>query len=236
MRERHEPQEQQQSKQQARGWTTWNGKLLISTRCPENSYPPRLRQSQNSAPPAVIPAKAGIHSGSRRQVTKKNRSDNTKRRKRDMKADYTPDFARSSRRVSKAETLRYPLPIPVRNASEELEIIVHGGRPSLAPGIKEDVVGHRAVVAGVHHRRAQGVVTCSAEFCAAAQYSAAHRSSSSESPSVTCHAMIRISRLSNRYRLCEPQSLNYTNSALPAFVSFPKLSSTSSERAGPWYI
>ena len=56
------------------------------------------------------PAKAGTHLGSSRQVTKKKRSDNTQRRKRDRKADYTPDFAPSSRRVSTAETLRYRLP------------------------------------------------------------------------------------------------------------------------------
>jgi hypothetical protein len=42
-------------------------------------------------------------------VMKKNRCDNTRRRKRDMPADYTPDFTRTSRRVSKAETLRYLL-------------------------------------------------------------------------------------------------------------------------------
>jgi hypothetical protein len=42
-------------------------------------------------------------------VLKKIRSDNTRRCKRDMQADYTPDFTRASRRVSKAETLRYPL-------------------------------------------------------------------------------------------------------------------------------
>ena len=34
--------------------------------------------------------------------------DNTKRHKRDMQADYTPDSTRPSRRVSTAETLRYP--------------------------------------------------------------------------------------------------------------------------------
>jgi hypothetical protein len=60
--------------------------------------------------------------GSSRQVTKKKRSDNTQRRKRDRKADYTPDFAPSSRRVSTAETLRYPLLSPfAHHAGQALE-------------------------------------------------------------------------------------------------------------------
>ena len=55
-----------------------------------------------------------------RQVIKKKRSDSTRRRKRDMGADYTPEFARSSRRVSKVETLRYRLLLVRRNEFGQL--------------------------------------------------------------------------------------------------------------------
>src|ERR1019366_4383595 len=55
-----------------------------------------------------------------RQVIKKNRSDSTRRRKRDMQADYTPEFAPSSRRVSTAETLRYRLLLVRRNEFGQL--------------------------------------------------------------------------------------------------------------------
>ena len=47
--------------------------------------------------------------GSSRQVMKKNRSDNTRRRKRDMKENHAPDSMRANRRVSKERdsTLQY---------------------------------------------------------------------------------------------------------------------------------
>jgi hypothetical protein len=79
-------------------------------------------------------------------VIKKNRSDRTKRRKRDIEANYTPDFTSSNRRVSTAETLRYRLCYRLSSKGKPAvtKAVTVPTRPVVHPGVLRRFVASSA--------------------------------------------------------------------------------------------